>query len=41
MKSLKKIDQNELKSLEESKEVDDNFENIPLPTNDMLTVIRF
>jgi len=41
MKSLNKIDQKELKSLEEFKDVDDKFENIPLPTNDMRTVTRF
>ena len=41
MKSSKKMNQNEFKSLQEIEDVVDNFEDIPGPPNDVLTVIRF
>ena len=41
MKSLKEMNQNEFKSFQEIEDVVDNFEDIPKPQNDVLTVIRF
>ena len=41
MKSLKEINQNEFKSFQEIEYIVDNFEDIPEPPNDVLTVIRF
>ena len=41
MKSLKNINQNEFKSVQEIEVVVDNFEDIHEPPNDVLTVIRF